>query len=293
MRKSKLILFVLFLLVIIPLVHSQGKVRVAVVDFENKSTWHWWGNRLGEAAADVFVTDLMETGKFSLIEREKIGAILAEQNLGASGRVTSQTAAKIGKLLGADLILTGSVSQFSVSSTGGGISRIRVGVTTGKVTLQARMVNTTTGEIIVAAEADNKKKLVDARYKGVNFKQKFDRGMAHEIMHPAVEKMVAKIVEKTQGIAGTSGPSSHSGRVIKIEGAKVWINLGAGSGIKVGDEYGVYRKGEELIDPDTGLSLGAEETKVGKIVVTEVKGKYSIATVKEGSVLAKDFLKKI
>ena len=199
-------------------------------------------------------------------------------------------------MLGVDLILTGSVSQFSVSSVGGGISRIRVGVTTGKVVLQARLVNTTTGEIIIATEADNKKKLVDARYKGANFKQKFDYGMAHDVMHPAVEKMVAKIVDKTKGMTGTSGPSgpsSHSGRVIKIEGAKVWINLGSISGIKVGDQYGVYRKGEELIDPDSGLSLGAEEEKVGKIVVTEVKGKYSLATVKEGSVLAKDFLKKI
>ncbi len=293
MRRSKFVLVLLCILILVPLVHSQKKIRVAVVDFENKSTWHWWGNRLGEAAADVFVTDLMETGKFSLIEREKMGAILGEQDLGASGRVTAQTAAKIGKMLGVDLILTGSVSQFSVSSVGGGISRIRVGVTTGKVVLQARLVNTTTGEIIIATEAENKKKLVDARYKGANFKQKFDYGMAAEVMHPAVEKMVAKIVDKTKGMAGTSGPSSHSGRVIKIEGAKVWINLGAGSGIKVGDEYGVFRKGEELIDPDTGLSLGAEEEMVGKIVVTEVKGKFSFGTVKEGSVLAKDFLKKI
>ncbi len=293
MRKTMFVLALLFIVIFVPLAHSQGKIRVAVVDFENKSTWHWWGDKLGEAAADVFVTDLMETGKFSLIEREKVGAILAEQDFGTSGRVTAQTAAKIGKMLGVDLILTGSVSQFSVSSTGGGISRLQVSVTTGKVVLQARLVNTTTGEIIIATEADNKKKLVNARYKGINFKQKFDYGLANEVMHPAVKKMVAKIVDKTKGMAGTSGPSSHSGRVIKIEGAKIWINLGAGSGIKVGDEYGVFRKGEELIDPDTGLSLGAEEEKVGTIVVTEVKGKYSLGTIKEGSVLAKDFLKKI
>jgi len=293
MRKSSLILFALFLLVIVPFVHSQGKIRVAVVDFENKSTWHWWGDRLGEAAADVFVTELMETGKFSLIEREKVNAILMEQDFGTSGRVTPQTAAKVGKMLGVDLILTGSVSEFSVSGTGGGIKGIRVGVQTGKVVLQSRLVNTTTGEIVVAAEAENKKNLVDARYKSANFKQKFDRGLAHDVMHPAVEKMVAKIVDKTQGMTGSAAPSSHSGRVIKVEGATIWINLGAGSGIKVGDVYDVYRKGEELIDPDTGLSLGAEEEKVGKIVVTEVKSKYSLGTVKEGSVLAKDFLKKI
>jgi curli biogenesis system outer membrane secretion channel CsgG len=291
MRKSSLVLLALFLLVFIPLIHSQGKIRVAVVDFENKSTWHWWGDRLGEAAADVFVTELMESGQFSLIEREKVDAILMEQDFGATGRVTPQTAAKIGKMLGVDLILTGSVSEFSVSGTGGGIKGIRVGVQTGKVVLQSRLVNTTTGEILVAAEAENKKNLVDARYKSANFKQKFDRGLAHDVMHPAVEKMVAKIVKKTQGM--TPSAASHSGRVIKVEGNKVWINLGSNAGIKIGDEFGVFRKGEELIDPDTGQSLGADEEKVGIVVVTEVKTKYSVATIRTGKVLAKDYLQKI
>jgi len=284
---------ILLFMVLVPLVHAGGKLRVAVVQFENKSTWHWWGNRLGEAAADVFVTDLMESGRFTLIEREKVNAVLAEQNFGASGRVSAATAAKIGKMIGAELILTGSVSQFSISRTGGGISRLQVGVTTGKVVLQARLVNTTTGEIVVAAEEDNKKTLIGARYKSLNFKQNFDYGLAHEVMHPAVEKMVGKIVDRTKGMkSSTPAPKPHRGRVIKVEGDNVWINLGSNSGIEIGDEFDVYRKGEELIDPETGLSLGAEEEMVGKIVVTEVKAKYSIATVQNGSVLAKDYLKK-
>ncbi|UCC40652.1 MAG: hypothetical protein JSV96_04180 [Candidatus Aminicenantes bacterium] len=271
------------------MVSAQGKLRVAVVKFENKSTWNWWGDRLGEAAADVFVTALVETGKFSMIERERVNEILKEQDFGASGAVTAQTAAKVGKMLGVDLILTGSVSQFSVSKTGGAIRRIGVGVTTGKVVLQARLVNTTTGEIIIATEEENKKRLIGARYKGANFQQNFDYGLANEVMHPAVKKMVAKIVNKTAGLT----PAAPTGRVIKVEGTKVWINLGANAGLSVGDEFEVYRKGEELIDPDTGLSLGAEEEKVGKITIIEVKDKYSIGTVKSGDVKAKDFLKKI
>jgi len=268
---------------------AQGKLRIAVVKFENKSTWHWWGDKLGEAAADVFVTTLMDTGKFSLIERERVDEILKEQDFGASGAVTSQTAAQIGKMLGVDLILTGSISQFSVSKTGGGIGRISLGVTTGKVVIQSRLVNTTTGEIIVAAEEQNKKKLVGARYKGANFQQNFNAGLANEVMHPAVEKMVVKIVNKTAGLT----PATPTGRVVKVEGKKVWINLGMNAGLTVGDEFEVIRKGDELIDPDTGISLGAEEEKVGKIVVTEVKDKYSIGTVQSGGVKAKDFLKKL
>lgn len=269
---------------------GQSKLRVAVIDFENNSTWNWWGDNLGRAAADVFVTAMMESGQFSMIERDKVQAIMAEQNFGASGRVTPQTAAKIGQLLGVDLMLTGSVSQFSISRTGGGIRGVSVGVTTGKVVLQARLVNTTTGEIVVAAEEENTKRLVGARVRSINFEQEFDYGMANEIMHPAVEKMVVKIVENS---AGMSGGASHSGRVIKVSGNQVWINLGANTGIQAGDSFDVIRKGEELIDPDTGLSLGAVEEKVGSVVVTQVQEKFSIATIQSGSVQANDYLKKI
>jgi len=267
---------------------AQSKPRVAVVRFDNNSTWHWWGDRLGDAAADVFVTAMLESGRFSLIERQKVDEILLEQDLGATGRITPQTAARIGKMLGADLILTGSISEFSIRRTGGGIGRISVGVTTGKVRLQARLVNTTSGEIMVAADESNSKNLVGARIKSLNFKQDFDYGLAHDVMHPAVEKAVVKIVEQAQAIPA----AAHSGRVIKVEGDKVWINLGTSSGAKVGDTFTVVRKGEELIDPDTGQSLGAEQENIGVVEITEVRAKYSIAVLKSGGAAAQDFLKK-
>ena len=49
---------------------------------------------------------------------------------------------------------------------------------------------------------------------------------------------------------------------------KIIINAGALSGVNVGDVYVVVRGGEELVDPDTGLSLGTTETQVGTIKVT-------------------------
>ncbi len=219
----------------------------------------------------------------------EVNAVLIEQDFGASGRVTPQTAAKIGKMLGVDLLLTGSVSEFSVSRIGGAIKSLGASVTTGKVVLQARLVNTTTGEIVVAAEEKNSKKLISARYKSMNFKQSFDYGLANEVMHPAVKKMVIKIADNTKGMASTS----HSGRVIKVEGDKVWINIGSSAGAKIGDEFDVMRKGEELIDPDTGLSLGTEEEKVGRVVIVELKDKFSIATIQSGNAQANDYLKKV
>lgn len=69
------------------------------------------------------------------------------------------------------------------------------------------------------------------------------------------------------------------------------INVGATSGIKVGDKFRVFKRGEELVDPATGAKLGAEEKQTGSGVVTEVNEKFSIMTL-TGTAGAGDILKK-
>ena len=267
---------------------SQAKPRVAVVDFENKSTWYWWGERLGEAAADVFVTELLQSGKFSVIEREKLNAVLAEQGLGASGAVTPQTAAQIGRLLGVQYILTGSVTQFSVSDVGGGFRSLGASVTTGKVVLDARLVNTTTGEIVVAEEAENQKRMVGARFRSANFQQSYDYGLAHEVMRPAVTKITAKLIESASGLA----PAAGQGMVADVSDGEVIINLGSNHGVKVGEVFYIYRKGKTIIDPATGQPLVTKEKQVGELVVTDVQATFSTCSIKSGEVKAQDIVRK-
>ncbi len=93
---------------------QDAKARVAILNFENNSTWHWWGDNLGAAAADELTTQLVQSGKFTVVERAQLSTLLSEQDLGASGRVSSATAARIGELLGVQLLFTGSITQFSI-----------------------------------------------------------------------------------------------------------------------------------------------------------------------------------
>lgn len=266
----------------------QAKPRIAVVNFENKSTWYWWGERLGEAAADVFVTELLQSGNFSVIEREKLNAVLAEQGLGASGAVTPQTAAQIGKLLGVQYILTGSVTQFSISDVGGGIRSFGASVTTGKVVLDARLVDTTTGEIVVAEEAENQKRMIGARFRSARFQQSYDYGLAHEVMHPAVTKITAKLIEASAGLA----PATGQGLVADVEASEVIINIGSNHGVKVGDVFHVFRKGKTIIDPATGQPLATKEKQVAEIVVTDVEATYSTCSIRSGEVKVEDIVRK-
>jgi hypothetical protein len=48
--------------------------RVAVMNFENNSTWRYWGDNLGAAAADELVTQLLKTGSYRMIERSQLAA---------------------------------------------------------------------------------------------------------------------------------------------------------------------------------------------------------------------------
>ena len=60
------------------------------------------------------------------------------------------------------------------------------------------------------------------------------------------------------------------GKIILVQGTTIYMKPGEDSGVKVGDTFAVYSQGQELIDPDTGLSLGSEESKIGTIQVTSL-----------------------
>ena len=69
--------------------------------------------------------------------------------------------------------------------------------------------------------------------------------------------------------------------MVKADANGVYLNLGAGS-VQTGDRLSLMSKGEALIDPETGISLGSEETEIGAVEVTQVQDKYSIARLVSG-----------
>ena len=172
---------------------AQNKIRVAVMDFENNS---YWGDNLGYAVADGLVTQLFGTGSFSLVERAQLEAVLAEQNLGQSGLVNPNQAAELGRLLGVQLILTGSITKFSIDTKGVGVGRFRAEYSEAESNLDIRLVNTNTAEIMFADYGEGKVRLGGIDIKGVHFRQDFDAGLAQEALRPAVENVVKKIVDQ-------------------------------------------------------------------------------------------------
>ena len=119
---------------------------------------------IGKGISDMLVDKLLKDGKYRLVERSALDKILAEQNFSNSDRADSNTAAKIGKVLGVDAIIIGSITQFgrddqhtNVGGGGYGLGRFGLGgVGTSKakavVGITARVINVSTGEILASVQ---------------------------------------------------------------------------------------------------------------------------------------------
>jgi curli biogenesis system outer membrane secretion channel CsgG len=152
-----------------PAAAQGGRPAVALLDFDYASLNSWWGNQdIGKGIADLVVDGLVEDGSYRVIERKRLDAILAEQNFSNSDRADPSAAktAQIGKALGVKYLIVGSITKFgmetkntNVSGGGwgyGGFGVGDVGTKKGKATVAviARMVDTTTGEIMASAKGE-------------------------------------------------------------------------------------------------------------------------------------------
>ena len=91
--------------------------------------------------------------------------------------------------------------------------------------------------------------------------------------------MVAVSRDMAEKIANRLADVIFPAKIIAKRDKEVTINRGEGGGVAIGDTFNVFALGEEMIDPDTKESLGREEVKVGKVKITQVNPKTSIADV--------------
>ncbi len=295
--KTHIVLIIILLLISSTILFAQSgdqlkrlKKRVAVFEFEDKTDHrvHWWsGQSVGQGMADMLTTDLVKSDKYTVIERAAIDKLLQEQKLGMTGIVTPQSAAQVGKMLGVDIAVIGAVTEFghSKGDTGGRIKNVRIGVSSQSATvgIDIRLINTSTGEILTA-ENIRKEKSKKGLSLGTpkfdfNNKNKFDESLVGKATRDAIDSIVELLDANVASMPWEA-------KVIKVAGNQVYINSGSESGVQNGDVFVVYAKGEDLIDPDTGLSLGSVDSKIGKIQVTNNNiggGKASVCVIKEGS----------
>jgi curli biogenesis system outer membrane secretion channel CsgG len=147
--------------------YDGPKARIAVSDFEDKTAkgggaGGWMAmfgynfKQIGDGMRDMLTTSLFNSNRYIVLEREKLDQVLAEQDLGASGRIKKGTEAQIGEIYGAELLITAAVTEFegSKQAIGGGTRVLGVslggGVKKGHVAIDIRIIDTKTSQIVAA-----------------------------------------------------------------------------------------------------------------------------------------------
>ncbi len=120
---------------------------IAIMEFDNFSTKDYQEELgdLSKALADFFEFDFSRFSSLKVVERDKIDYILREIIMIEEGKVDKATAARVGKILGAQLMVFGSISQYSAN----------------KARMTCRVVKVETSEIIISADREGKPNFVE------------------------------------------------------------------------------------------------------------------------------------
>jgi hypothetical protein len=220
-----------------------------------------------------------------------------EQELGQTGLVRRETVTKVGELLGAQLLVSGAVTEFEATSGGGGGGigiagfALSLRTSTAHVAVDIRLVDSTSGQILKSFNASG-----NAQESGIavagNVRggptfgtDAFQKTPLGQATREAIAKAVNFICAESEAIVWT-------GRVVQVKNEAVYVNAGTNMNLAPGVELAAFAKGEELIDPSTGLNLGSSDEFAGVVTLTQVEEKFSIGTFQgNGSLKRGDILK--
>lgn len=250
---------------------------------------------VGKGIADLLVDKLVKSGQYRIIERKAIDKIMAEQNFSNSDRADSNTAAKMGRLLGADAIVVGSITQFGrddkKTNVGGSVIGSRmsryglggIGASKAKavVGLTARLVSVNTGEILASVSGVGESTRSGTNLIGsgggpgaaaAGMVDMTSSNFADTVLGEAVNSAATKLATELDANAAKMPVTvvSVNGLVADVSGKSLVLNIGSRAGVKVGDKLVVSRVGREIRDPATGKVIRRVEEKLGEVAITEV-----------------------
>lgn len=231
---------------------------------------------VGAGATKMLETALAKSGMFDVYTRAEMDKVLKEQALGQTGMITPQSAAKTGQMIGVNVIVVGAVTEFGEKVDGVNVFFVAGGKkSTARVVIDVQLIDTTTGKIIKALSAEGEESNAGVSLFVVSGGTSLDDTKVGKAMRKAINKLVDEISAEIAKIPWST-------KIVKAQGSTVYISGGASANLQPGMKFLVYRAGEELVDPETGESLGKEETLAGEIMVTQVLEKMSKAVVVSG-----------
>jgi curli biogenesis system outer membrane secretion channel CsgG len=291
---------------------SPRKPRIAVMDFDyatvQTASSALFGTNVdvGRGIADLLVTGLVKDGTYSIIERKALDKIMTEQNFSNSNRADPTSAARLGKLLGVDAILVGSITQFgnetkktNLGGGGGnwggfGLGGLGHSKSNANVAITARLVNVDTGEIMAVAEGAGQSSRSSTSLLGgggnwhgfgggnADFgSSNFQQTIIGEAVKLATDKLAADLISNAGKVSVRT--ITVEGLVAAVDGGQIVLNVGSRAGVRVGDELEVLRVTKEIKDPATGQVIRRLTSSIGIVKATDVDDGSSVCAPVSGT----------
>ena len=272
------------------------KPRVAIYGFYATGKMaSFEGYNIGDGLAAQLATELTRTGCFVVMDRTGLSDVLREQELGLAGVVSRPTAARAGRMVGAEVIIKGTITEFDPNKRGGGMTLgvalpntplgVRIGRNGSKahVGLDISLVDASTGQIKTAHRVT-----ADAKTGGWTLGLDYERGslggdrFAKSPLGIASRNALGQAVIKIAQDLSTG--SERRFQIASLDGDEVYLNANRSAGAREGDTYTISTVVRTLVDPATGLILDTIEREVGKLKLVEVTERYARGELVPGSV---------
>ncbi len=217
------------------------------------------------AFTDTIITRLVQSKRFTVIDRQEVDQLLDEQ----SARALSENrdlASVMGTLKGCDYLVIGSVSNFSIEEqtlklpNSSRIMTVLDGFAEGNI----RFVNARTGDIMESRKISVRKQL-DIQAGEVRLLASLADGFADQV--------AANLLNSIYPVKVAA---------VSPDGT-VYINRGLDGMLSKGALFEVMRPGQKIIDPDTGVQLGTMNSSIGQIELTVIEENRSMGRVTGGS----------
>jgi curli biogenesis system outer membrane secretion channel CsgG len=243
--------------------YTGPKRRIGVTEFVNKSAYGQ--NRLGGAATDILVTELTKSGKFVVVERDRMEKIMQEQKFQSQGMTDPQTAAQVGRILGLEAIVVGAVSQFGVKTEGSDYLISQTKKQVADVTVDIRLVDVQSGQVLMADSGKGQAKSKKGSFLGMGTKGGYDETIEGEALRAAIVQFVTNIDSQLN-------KKAWSCMIADASGDDIYLNAGQDSGLRTGIKLDCFSQRGEIRDPGSNLVIGHREEYLGLVEVQRYCG---------------------
>lgn len=251
--------------------------------------------QLADSFGEMIETQVSETQKFRVIERAQIQQILAEKAAGQANITNSGESVTNGGIQGVDYLIYGTITKLGQQTHGTRVGTPSFGRFSG---LGNRGFSTSSSDVVMAVDL----RITDAhtgevRYAGT-VEEQISSGSAMRVAGIGTGSQAADPLADVQrltakAIVAQIATSIYPIKVITQEPDGSYVLNYGNSVLTVGDQLGVFKVGESFKDPDTGKTLGADETRIGMLKVIDTESQFSKAQLVSGSAGAGNVVKRI